>query len=78
MRIGRVRVPPERARGTRYIDDACRWRFPKEWQHAACPGFTATDLNNFAGTRTVQQAARGRVMASMDSVDGMDLVDYLD
>ena len=26
--------------------------------NAACPGFTATDLNNFRGTRTVQQAAR--------------------
>jgi NAD(P)-dependent dehydrogenase (short-subunit alcohol dehydrogenase family) len=26
--------------------------------NAACPGFTATDLNNFEGTRTVQQAAR--------------------
>ena len=26
--------------------------------NAACPGFTSTDLNNFQGTRTVQQAAR--------------------
>jgi NAD(P)-dependent dehydrogenase (short-subunit alcohol dehydrogenase family) len=26
--------------------------------NAACPGFTATDLNNFEDTRTVQQAAR--------------------
>jgi len=26
--------------------------------NAAYPGFTATDLNNFQGTRTVQQAAR--------------------
>src|SRR6201987_6094196 len=25
--------------------------------NAACPGFTATDLNNFEGTRTVEQAA---------------------
>src|SRR5207302_7866476 len=26
--------------------------------NAACPGFTSTDLNNFAGTRTVEEAAR--------------------
>jgi len=26
--------------------------------NAACPGFTATDLNNFQGTRTVEEAAR--------------------
>jgi NAD(P)-dependent dehydrogenase (short-subunit alcohol dehydrogenase family) len=26
--------------------------------NGACPGFTSTDLNNFRGTRTVQQAAR--------------------
>jgi NAD(P)-dependent dehydrogenase (short-subunit alcohol dehydrogenase family) len=26
--------------------------------NAACPGFTSTDLNNFEGTRTVEQAAR--------------------
>ena len=26
--------------------------------NAACPGFTATELNNFEGTRTVQQAGR--------------------
>jgi hypothetical protein len=26
--------------------------------NAACTGFAATDLNNFQGTRTVEQAAR--------------------
>ena len=26
--------------------------------NAACPGFTSTALNNFAGTRTVEQGAR--------------------
>ena len=36
--------------------------------NAACPGFTATDLNNFEGTRTVQQAAREPVrLALLDS-----------
>jgi len=29
--------------------------------NAACPGFTATDLNNFQGTRTVEQGAREAV-----------------
>jgi NAD(P)-dependent dehydrogenase (short-subunit alcohol dehydrogenase family) len=36
--------------------------------NAACPGFTGTDLNNFEGTRTVQQAAREPVrLALLDS-----------
>src|SRR5687767_8408143 len=26
--------------------------------NAVCPGYTATDINNFAGTRTVEEAAR--------------------
>jgi NAD(P)-dependent dehydrogenase (short-subunit alcohol dehydrogenase family) len=36
--------------------------------NAACPGFTSTDLNNFEGTRTVEQAAREPVrLALLDS-----------
>lgn len=38
--------------------------------NAACPGFTATDLNNFAGTRTVQQAAREPVRLALLGPDG--------
>jgi hypothetical protein len=30
-----------------------------------CPGYTATDLNNFQGTRTVQQAAREPVRLAL-------------
>jgi NAD(P)-dependent dehydrogenase (short-subunit alcohol dehydrogenase family) len=38
--------------------------------NAACPGFTATDLNNFRGTRTVEQAAREPVrLALLDAND---------
>jgi NAD(P)-dependent dehydrogenase (short-subunit alcohol dehydrogenase family) len=33
--------------------------------NAACPGFTATDLNNFEGTRTVEEAAREPVRLSL-------------
>jgi len=33
--------------------------------NAACPGFTATDLNNFQGTRTVEQAAREPVRLAL-------------
>jgi NAD(P)-dependent dehydrogenase (short-subunit alcohol dehydrogenase family) len=33
--------------------------------NAACPGFTATDLNNFAGTRTVEQGAREAVRLAL-------------
>lgn len=36
--------------------------------NAACPGFTATDLNRFRGTRSVEQAAREPVrLALLDS-----------
>jgi NAD(P)-dependent dehydrogenase (short-subunit alcohol dehydrogenase family) len=38
--------------------------------NAACPGFTATDLNNFRGTRTVQQAAREPVRLALLDADG--------
>ncbi len=35
--------------------------------NAVCPGFVATDLNAFAGTRTVEQGARAAVrMALLD------------
>jgi NAD(P)-dependent dehydrogenase (short-subunit alcohol dehydrogenase family) len=33
--------------------------------NAACPGFTATDLNQFRGTRTVEQAARAAVRLAL-------------
>jgi NAD(P)-dependent dehydrogenase (short-subunit alcohol dehydrogenase family) len=38
--------------------------------NAACPGFTATDLNNFEGTRTVQQGAREAVRLALLGPDG--------
>jgi NAD(P)-dependent dehydrogenase (short-subunit alcohol dehydrogenase family) len=38
--------------------------------NAACPGFTATDLNDFRGTRTVEQAAREPVRLAMLDADG--------
>jgi len=38
--------------------------------NAACPGFTATDLNNFQGTRTVEQAAREPVRLALLGRDG--------
>ena len=38
--------------------------------NAACPGFTATDLNNFQGTRTVQQAAREPARLALLGPDG--------
>ena len=38
--------------------------------NAACPGFTATDLNNFQGTRTVQQAAREPVRLALLDANG--------
>ncbi|MGH9623597.1 MAG: dehydrogenase, partial [Bryobacteraceae bacterium] len=37
---------------------------------AADPGFTATDLNNFAGTRTVEQGAREPVRLALLDPDG--------
>jgi NAD(P)-dependent dehydrogenase (short-subunit alcohol dehydrogenase family) len=38
--------------------------------NAACPGFTATDLNNFQGTRTVEQAAREPVRLALLGPNG--------
>jgi NAD(P)-dependent dehydrogenase (short-subunit alcohol dehydrogenase family) len=38
--------------------------------NAACPGFTATDLNNFEGTRTVQQGAREPVRLALLDASG--------
>lgn len=38
--------------------------------NAAAPGFTATDLNNFEGTRTVGQAAREPVRLALLGPDG--------
>jgi NAD(P)-dependent dehydrogenase (short-subunit alcohol dehydrogenase family) len=38
--------------------------------NAACPGFTATALNNFQGTRTVQQAAREPVRLAILDANG--------
>jgi len=38
--------------------------------NAACPGFTATDLNNFQGTRTVEEAAREPVRLTLLGPDG--------
>ncbi|HET9929994.1 MAG TPA: SDR family oxidoreductase [Polyangiaceae bacterium] len=38
--------------------------------NAACPGFTATDLNNFRGTRSVEQAAREPVRLALLDDDG--------
>ncbi len=38
--------------------------------NAAAPGFTATNLNNFEGTRTVQQAAREPVRLALLGPDG--------
>jgi NAD(P)-dependent dehydrogenase (short-subunit alcohol dehydrogenase family) len=38
--------------------------------NAACPGFTATDLNNFEGTRTVEQGAREPVRLALIGPDG--------
>jgi NAD(P)-dependent dehydrogenase (short-subunit alcohol dehydrogenase family) len=38
--------------------------------NAACPGFTATDLNNFEGTRTVEQGAREPVRLALLDASG--------
>jgi NAD(P)-dependent dehydrogenase (short-subunit alcohol dehydrogenase family) len=38
--------------------------------NAGCPGFTATDLNNFEGTRSVEQAARERVRLALLDANG--------
>jgi NAD(P)-dependent dehydrogenase (short-subunit alcohol dehydrogenase family) len=38
--------------------------------NAACPGFTATDLNQFRGTRTVEQGAREPVRLALLEANG--------
>jgi NAD(P)-dependent dehydrogenase (short-subunit alcohol dehydrogenase family) len=38
--------------------------------NSACPGFTATDLNNFRGTRSVQEGAREPVRLALLGPDG--------
>src|ERR1700678_4261170 len=38
--------------------------------NAACPGFTATDLNYFRGTRTVEQGANEPVRLAMIDANG--------
>lgn len=38
--------------------------------NVACPGFTATDLNDFRGTRTVEQGAREAVRLALLGPDG--------
>ena len=38
--------------------------------NAACPGYTATDLNNFSGTRTVEQGAREPVRLALLDANG--------
>jgi NAD(P)-dependent dehydrogenase (short-subunit alcohol dehydrogenase family) len=38
--------------------------------NAACPGFTATDLNQFRGTRTVEQGAREPVRLALLDASG--------
>ena len=38
--------------------------------NAACPGFTSTALNNFRGTRTVEQGAREAVRLALLGADG--------
>jgi len=38
--------------------------------NAACPGFTATNLNNFRGTRSVEQGARAAVRLALLGADG--------
>ena len=38
--------------------------------NAACPGFTATDLNNFQGTRTAEEAAREPVRLALLDASG--------
>lgn len=38
--------------------------------NAACPGFTATDLNNFRGTRTIQQGAHEPVRLALLDASG--------
>jgi NAD(P)-dependent dehydrogenase (short-subunit alcohol dehydrogenase family) len=37
--------------------------------NAVCPGFTATDLNNFRGTRSVEEGAREAVRLALLEAD---------
>ena len=48
----------------------CSWPAWGSKVNAACPGFTSTDLNNFQGTRTVQQAAREPVRLALLDANG--------
>jgi NAD(P)-dependent dehydrogenase (short-subunit alcohol dehydrogenase family) len=47
------------------VDFACDLKSAGIKVNAACSGVTATDLNNFQGTRTVQQAAREPVRLAL-------------
>ena len=47
-----------------------RFRIDSIKVNAACPGFTATDLNYFRGTRTVEQAAHEPVRLALIGADG--------
>jgi NAD(P)-dependent dehydrogenase (short-subunit alcohol dehydrogenase family) len=38
--------------------------------NAVCPGYTATDLNRFMGTRTVEEGAREPVRLALIGADG--------
>jgi len=38
--------------------------------NAACPGFTSTALNNFNGTRSVEEGARAPVRLALIGDDG--------
>ncbi len=38
--------------------------------NAACPGFTSTNLNNYAGTQTVEEGAREPVRLALIGADG--------
>jgi len=38
--------------------------------NAACPGLTSTDLNDFRGTRTVEEAAHEPVRLALLDADG--------
>jgi len=43
---------------------------PRYRVNAVCPGYTATDLNDFAGVRTVEQGATAIVQAATLGADG--------
>jgi NAD(P)-dependent dehydrogenase (short-subunit alcohol dehydrogenase family) len=38
--------------------------------NAACPGYTKTNLNNYSGTRTVEEGAREPVRLALLGPDG--------